>query len=320
MVQIRDEVRIQIEIETLTLPDLGERLGIPITVRPWWGSRRQPSQLRTVKEEEVRVRARWTCPSDGYSTRIKWPEIQRGRVVVWEGPCHDHYGKRWHNHRQTLEVTAISQGALLLRVRASVGLGSHFLIGMDDARPYVMPVPLKVTTVQDAFEWLVPKPVREAIAAGLDVKRQGDWYFIPYDARLPRVERWWTYGQLADKRFPWPRTGDGLRKLLRQLVSSKQLVDPQQNLLRYVQHMSAGQLHLYPFENVVFTHAPLIAGHVVTRHMVTEVIPRSYPWPLVRGRVTAPNHPPLKLRDWHIAVRNRSTPTRNMAPGAGMGD
>lgn len=40
-------------------------------------------------------------------------------------------------------------------------------------------LPKNVRTINDAYEVLIPKIVKEAIGAGVDVKRQGDYYFIP---------------------------------------------------------------------------------------------------------------------------------------------
>jgi len=194
-----------------TLPELGARIGMPIQVRRWWGSVRRTDELvhsvcghgriwrtgpnsywcgrcaTSVVWADLKVERRpheWLCPA-GYSyNRIRRPEVQNGVVIVWAGQCRhrDHRRStfRPHLHRQRLEVVDVMDQALLLRVSVNKNY-SHLLIGMDDGHPFVTPVVRRLTTVQDAFDWLVPNMVRNAFALGLDVKRQGDWFFIPTD-------------------------------------------------------------------------------------------------------------------------------------------
>jgi len=47
-----------------------------------------------------------------------------------------------------------------------------------------------------------------------------------------------------------------------------------------------------------------------TRHRGSTVVYQTlqglpYPAPMVKGVVTAPNHPPLKLTGWHLGIRQR---------------
>lgn len=79
-----------------------------------------------------------------------------------------------------LEILDKGESALLVRFGSELGT-QHFIFGKDGARgqPFVTQVGRKVRTLDDAFDGLKPKIVKEAIAQGLDVKRQGDWFFIP---------------------------------------------------------------------------------------------------------------------------------------------
>lgn len=249
------ETRERVEAQPITLEELGERIGVPIKVRRWWGSVRQPRRLDGSG-------GYWECPAGSTYSRIKWPEVQKGVVLLWEGPCRYRRYYRMHNHRQSLEILDTNGQALLLCISVSTTT-SHFLIGMDNGHPFVAPVLRRLTTVQDAFDWLVPKPVWQAMVLGLDVKRQGDWFFIPFNRPV------WE-----DQARPW------------------------YGLTRH-----AGELGL------VYTHVPLMQGYSTpTRHIADRVIFRSDGWPLVRGTVTAPDHPPIHLQSWHRAIRTRSTP------------
>lgn len=199
----------RVEIRQITLEELGAELSIPIKVRPWWGSRIEPLSRIHKKCGEICMpywaRGRWWCPkcnmsmardelelrqvfprrrvcpaAPGYSS-IKQPEIQRGVVILWAGPCQERWGNRRHKHRQELEVLDVGETAILLRINVSSNY-SQFLIGVDDGHPFITSVLRRLTTVQDAFDWLVPNKVQEAMILGKDVKRQGDWFFLPTEA------------------------------------------------------------------------------------------------------------------------------------------
>lgn len=79
-----------------------------------------------------------------------------------------------------IEVLDVGEDALLARFGSEVGT-QHFIFGKDGnlGQPFMTQVGRKVRTLMDAFDSLMPKIVKEAIAQGLDVKRQGDWFFIP---------------------------------------------------------------------------------------------------------------------------------------------
>jgi len=79
-----------------------------------------------------------------------------------------------------LELIDVGESALLARFTASAGSKNEFIFGRDgDGQPFVTQVTTKIQTIADAFDYLMPRVVKEAIAQGLDVKRQGDWFFIP---------------------------------------------------------------------------------------------------------------------------------------------
>ena len=288
----------------MTLEEVGKELGIPIKVRPWWGSRRALNEPiheacgtevldawhrerrrvepwcgkcgRFVERREVKIKSvkhTWLCP------RISYPQTENGAVVFWEGNC----GLKGHNHCQSIEVVDVSDGAMVVAVRAGNGVyvcGRNFLIAKDDGRPFATALTRRILTVQDAYDWLVPKFVREAYIVGKDVKRQGDWFFVPSD--VDPVNQY--------------RSDSDIR------VSGS---DPEL------------------FYNRLYERVHLTYSGVQTRHVGEQVVYRSllgasYGAPRVKGEVTAPDHPPLELEGWHIGVRRRTAPGTNdrvMNPG-----
>lgn len=62
--------------------------------------------------------------------------------------------------------------------------GKDHLCSMDEGSYFVSRLPRRVKSLGDAFQALVPKRAQEAMAAGIDVKRQGEWFCIPVD-KLP---------------------------------------------------------------------------------------------------------------------------------------
>lgn len=303
MISVREAISTSaVETWPLTLPELGAMVGVPIKVRPWWGSVREPDplfhtvcnhQLEMIRDNQwnwvpfcpeckyaVRVEhifskrgsRRVICPAGWNYNEIKEPEIQKGVVVLWEGKC----GHPRHKHSQKIEVLSVAQGAILLKISmGTVGVTTRpFLIGVDEGHPFVTRVHKNPTTVEEAFDWLTPVMVKRARSAGLKVLRQGDWHFIP-TSREPKVDKVHIQG---DRLYFRNRAG-----VLVQLF----------------------------YARFLYRSMQLIYGDE-TRHRGQYVVYQTVPGlahtaPIVKGKVTAPNHAPLHLPDWHIAVRNRST-------------
>lgn len=247
----------RVKSRPITLQEIGEMTGVPIVVRSWWGSlrRRWAGKLR------------WECPAQGGAQKTR-PEIRDGKIWLWEGKC----GYPGHTHAQTIKVLDIRPRAMLIVIHLGGAADAHFLLSMDGNFPFFVQVIRRNKTVKEAFDWLVPKLVKEAIEQGLDVKRQGDWFFIPTDKKLKEC-------QSSNKNFVSAFVRD-LR--LNTFYRNAPLV------YSYRATRHHGELVIYK--------SLLGAPHAV---------------PFVKGKVTAPDHDTLILPGWHIAMRNRSHPWRN---------
>lgn len=66
----------------------------------------------------------------------------------------------------------------------------YFLSGVDESgtnawRSYFLAeLPYKVSSVEEAYNALKPEEVKQAERLGLEVKRQGEWFFIPVDKEI----------------------------------------------------------------------------------------------------------------------------------------
>lgn len=288
-VRPRDTVEVEVLVDPLVrLKMVAGELDIPIVIRPWRGSRRALNRrIHTgcggdvfVWEEIGQARCR-KCfkdipvsateieqiPHTWEHPTVKYPEVQGGVVVFWQGPC----GNKKHRHTQTLEVKAVGPTAFLVRIEAG-GAGTNILVGVDDDHPFGTPVPRRITTVEEAFDWLAPKRVREAMVAGLDVKRQGDWFFVPADS-LPIVD-----DRPSDHRY------DRVRGAQPRIYRRK--------LYQWALLVYNGNQTRHRGEQVVYHTLLRFNGEV----------------PRVRGDVTAPDHPTLHLETWHVGVRRRTLP------------
>lgn len=163
-----------------------------------------------------------------------------------------------------LEVLDVGEGALLARFGSELGI-QHYIFGKDGDRgqPFVTQVGKRVKRLEDAFDSLMPKIVKDAIAQGFDVKRQGDWFFIP--TTEPRCKKSFPASGYWD--LEGRRRDTGLRP------------------------------------NVLYTDWRFNE----TRHTVRgTIIFRSVGRHFVKGIVEAPDHEPLRLDEWHLAVRRNS--------------
>lgn len=103
-----------------------------------------------------------------------------------------------------IEVLEKREAALLLSVELTETWSRKFVVGQDrgSGPPFVAQVPLKIGSVNEAFEWMMPKEVKKAIEAFLSVKRQGDWFFVPCEA--PKGPAYEPYDEKDRKRLGRP--------------------------------------------------------------------------------------------------------------------
>lgn len=274
------KTREPVEAQPMTLQELGEMIGVPVVVRPWWGSVRRSLRQQLMRVELNRdgaivasepvgkakvLHLNWECPADGRN-RKKPPEVRNGEIVLWEGRC----GCSGHTHAQTIGIKSVARRAMLVSLHLTGSAKTCYLLGVDGERPYVVQVTRRPDTVKEALDWLMPKIVRRAIAQGLDVKRQGDWYFIPTNKEPKR----------HNQGINVPGASPALKT------------------------------------NILYRGANLVYSIAQTRHQGGLVVYQSVLGlpcvaPFVKGNVKAPDHDTLHLRSWHIAVRNRSHPWRN---------
>ncbi len=128
--------------------------------RDFYSGARLPENFRVL--DTVSDRNEWKCDECG---------------IGWTAGYGDgHYGHEGHGYRHLL-------GGSLFRVN-----GKHYLSGFDEtavrqwlAGYFLVELPGKPKTYADAIESLKPRQVKQALAAGVDVKRQGDIFAIPTD-------------------------------------------------------------------------------------------------------------------------------------------
>lgn len=108
-----------------------------------------------------------------------------------------------------IEVRAHFSGASLFEVE-----GKYFLFDIDRREirhkifnPFLVQLTKKVSSIAEAYESLKPKAVLDAEKNGVEVKRQGEWFFIKTDknpvVKLSEQEKMWSMTSLwhTDKEF-----------------------------------------------------------------------------------------------------------------------
>lgn len=210
--EIREKVQVEIARE-IDLEELGQLIGVPIKVRPWWGSHRGYKYFRfsSGRADEITPWYRkWQCPTTGgdyYAPTA--PRVEGKAIVVYVGRCGVKWGKRTHKHSQWVNILSVEPGASLVEVFAGSDRYSHsrrFILGVDGKRPYVAQVG-RVSSLHEAFEFLKPPMVIRAEQNGLEVKRQGDWFFVPRNNPPNPSDREFAIGPRRGKAlyaFPYP--------------------------------------------------------------------------------------------------------------------
>lgn len=250
--------------------------GIPYKVRPVWGSARDNEHA-------------WVCPlnmgSGWNTTAYICPEVQNNTLIFWEGQCHF----QGHTHGQyhtILDVQVEDQPAILIQIQCYSARNpflyfTRVLVGMDDGHPFVHIVPRYLDKVQDAFDWLTPKPVWVAKTLGHICPRQGEWFFVPYTGG-------WKL-EYPEMEFPNPPNRRIKGERFRTSYRSRFFFDAEA-------------------DDVIILNGPIIDAIVEpTRHFAERIIYRSNHHHLVMGDITAPDHPILHLDKWHSVYHNRRT-------------
>lgn len=224
-----------ITIRPIDLEELGAALGVPVKVRPWWGS------CRGDKSFWYR---QWFCSARGdYYSRTP-PRVVGRVIVVHVGRCGVKWGDSTHKHRQWVNVVSVQRGAMLLEICVGAGpdgyhQSSRFLIGVDGARPYVVHVG-RLDSVEEAFQWLKPAEVIRAERLGLDVKRQGEWFFIPSTEPKRSLLEFQYNGMEGHALYSFPYPPRPTRHYAEEIVHSA-----------HCQHRVRGRVHSPDHEDLV---------------------------------------------------------------------
>jgi hypothetical protein len=152
-------------------------------------------------QQNIRTISKYNIPFNVLdSAGLKLSETR----VLEQGPESDHdikvntYGDKTEKRHFT--------GALLLE-----NSGRKFLMDIDRNEikfgifnAFFVEVDSSVNTIEQAYDSMVPSVVKTAIKSGLDVKRQGEWFFIPTNETLtltPDKVLNWDRDQKATKVF-----------------------------------------------------------------------------------------------------------------------
>jgi hypothetical protein len=151
--------------------------------------------------------------------------LYRAEVLEWAGaerlliPPVSHYRYRGYGDMEFNIINRHFAGAVLLKVE-----DEYFLFDCDreelhyhNFNPFFTQLPRAVTTIAAAYDSLMPKAVREAQDAGVDVIRQGEFFFVkvPDDevrklvyqhmdtAKKPPAYAEVAYNHLVDRALVW---------------------------------------------------------------------------------------------------------------------
>ena len=147
-------------------------------------------------QKEIRKIAKFSIPFNVLAAaNLKLSETR----VLEQGPESTHQVKPFLGAYQTQERHFT--GALLLE-----NSGRKFLMDIDREEikhqifnAFFVEVDRSVKTIAEAYESMKPEVVKQAEAKGLDVKRQGEWFFIPTDKTLTvlnqQIKSWEKQGE-----------------------------------------------------------------------------------------------------------------------------
>lgn len=150
-------------------------------------------------QSEIRKTAKYNIPFNVLnSAKLNLSETR----VLEQGPQSTHTIKginKWGYTDSTKDIERHFTGALLLE-----NSGRKFLMDIDRIEiehglfnAFFVEVDSKVTSIAEAYESMKPQEVKDAEKSGIEVKRQGEWFFIATGKTLKVSED--SYNTRADK-------------------------------------------------------------------------------------------------------------------------
>ncbi len=275
------------------LPNVGKRMAWGREVR----NRNQTEVQRRLEDAGVAMLPFQVFQAAGLDvTKLRIVERASAEQIIRSVPT-----GRWKKHEREMEDRRVHfVGASVFAVPDSEGTEKFYLFDVDRREvehkifnPFLVQLPHAVASVAEAYIALKPKQVAAAESKGLDVKRQGEWFFIPAKApKLPsrkltadaailllaaRVADYEVERITRETGIQFPKSIKAKMKKGEQLLAQT----PRQGQLR------AGQ------------NRP----NTVETYVVVDGV--NY----VRGRVshTGREHADLILETWHVAVPNTAT-------------
>lgn len=236
------------------------------------------------------------------------------------------YDKSWHweeINRNNLEYRHFI-GAMVIEVS-----GKYYLFDVDRRElkfyrfnAFLSELPKKVKTIVEAYDMLIPQKVRLARKKGLEMPRQGEWFFIP--AKLPEAVKASASDHKVGEEepnpsqfdLPYSRWGhDEIKEedILEELkdvlpkyhaAHRERIADYDKALERY--HRARQRLARESPEKYA------IRGELRANNNRPNNVDKMLDIPeghFVKGLVThsGREHEPLTLKEWHIAVPNTAT-------------
>ncbi len=187
----------------------------------------------------------------------------------------------------------------------------HFLFDLDRGElchgrwnPFIclLEKGIRARTVEEAYDSLMPSAVRDAKAAGLDVQRQGEWFFIPDETfQPPRIDPALLeavrlrphplgYGVLEENIVEWDGTVQAAAEKTDAVVRFEADLAVWEEKLEHLRR-------LLPSEKTLQVEGS--RGHTVSRAIE---LPDGGIY--VTGKVKAPDHDDLVLDRWCRVVPN----------------
>ena len=137
----------------------------------------EPSHMRkddfieTVSDELISIHKR----QDSEMWRVGWNHENVDNDLIFQTPKYGMVMSQYENHGLDIAIWHML-GTSLIEYESRV-----FLCSMDSGSYFVSELPGRPEDIEAAYQMLKPKPVVDAEEKGIDVKRQGEWFFIELD-------------------------------------------------------------------------------------------------------------------------------------------
>ena len=131
----------------------------------------------------------------------EWKEPNQGMFIPYRRAKWDGETMQYYEDFLDKEYTHIIGNWHILGGTLMEWKGEQYLSALDEMNYFISHLPYRVRTVKEAYEALKPQEIKDAEERGVEVKRQGEWFFAPFKKNDKEMAKFFAITQKFLKKY-----------------------------------------------------------------------------------------------------------------------